>query len=262
MAAIPNWQIANLPTLCCRKWKEWKTPIVLAQDYHFALLPKMVKTRDGDARVAIFWQIPWPNPEVFESGPWQREVWTVCWAQTWLASTLKHTATIFWDSGPGSGGPERNGPFAVNRQGTSPCAAYPISVAFPNGKPSGYGAALAKNEQSYARNWRSRDGCWEWASIGVDYTKGILERFRGIERLSEEIRHIRRRFTLCRSGTQPHGHSRYQQFLDEVTAERDRINARLQSGKWKPIVLLKKHHSHQEIASFTKAHHLHGDFTA
>src|SRR5712671_4541532 len=46
---------------------------------------------------------------------------------------------------------------------------------------------------------------------------------------------------------------RYQQFLDEVTAEADRINSRFQSGKWKPIVLLKKHHSHQEIARFYRA---------
>jgi trehalose 6-phosphate synthase len=46
---------------------------------------------------------------------------------------------------------------------------------------------------------------------------------------------------------------RYRQFLEEVTAEAERINARFQSGKWKPIVLLKKHHSHQEIARFYHA---------
>jgi trehalose 6-phosphate synthase len=46
---------------------------------------------------------------------------------------------------------------------------------------------------------------------------------------------------------------RYQQFLDEVTAEADRINSRFQSGKWKPIVLLKKHHSHHEITRFYHA---------
>ena len=46
-------------------------PIVFVQDYHFALLPRMVKMARPDARVAIFWHIPWPNPEAFGICPWQ-----------------------------------------------------------------------------------------------------------------------------------------------------------------------------------------------
>ena len=47
-------------------------PVVLIQDYHFALLPRMMKERMPHARVAIFWHIPWPNPEAFGICPWQR----------------------------------------------------------------------------------------------------------------------------------------------------------------------------------------------
>jgi trehalose 6-phosphate synthase len=46
---------------------------------------------------------------------------------------------------------------------------------------------------------------------------------------------------------------RYQQFMDEVIAEADRINARFQAGRWKPIVLLKRHHSHEEIERYFRA---------
>src|SRR5271169_5017784 len=49
-------------------------PVVLVQDYHFALLPRLIKQRRPDARVAIFWHIPWPNPEAFGICPWQREL--------------------------------------------------------------------------------------------------------------------------------------------------------------------------------------------
>ena len=49
-------------------------PIVFVQDYHFALLPRLVKTARPDARVAIFWHIPWPNPEAFAICPWQDEL--------------------------------------------------------------------------------------------------------------------------------------------------------------------------------------------
>ena len=50
-----------------------KNPAVLVQDYHFALVPRMIKEARPDARVAIFWHIPWPNPEAFGICPWQRE---------------------------------------------------------------------------------------------------------------------------------------------------------------------------------------------
>src|SRR5579883_635007 len=49
-------------------------PFVLIQDYHFALLPKLIKTYRPDARVAIFWHIPWPNPEAFDICPWQTDI--------------------------------------------------------------------------------------------------------------------------------------------------------------------------------------------
>src|SRR2546429_3502789 len=49
-------------------------PVLLVQDYHFGLLPRLVKKARPDARVAIFWHIPWPNPETFGICPWQREL--------------------------------------------------------------------------------------------------------------------------------------------------------------------------------------------
>src|SRR5207302_8978904 len=53
---------------------EVDSPIVLVEDYHLALVPRMVKDVRPDARVAIFWHIPWPNAEVFGICPWQREL--------------------------------------------------------------------------------------------------------------------------------------------------------------------------------------------
>ena len=49
-------------------------PAVLIQDYHFALLPRLIKEKRPDAHVALFWHIPWPNPEAFGICPWQTEI--------------------------------------------------------------------------------------------------------------------------------------------------------------------------------------------
>ena len=63
-----------------------------------------------------------------------------------------------------------------------------------------------------------------------------------------------RRFTFVEIGAPSRTDiPRYQQFVEEVTAEANRINARLQAGRWKPIVLLKRHHSHEEIEKYFRA---------
>ena len=233
-----------------------EAPIVLAQDYHFALLPKMVKEARPDARVAIFWHIPWPNAEVFAICPYQRELLdgllgadligfhTQTHCNNFLETVDRSVEALTeWDR------------FAVNRQGhVTRVRPYPISVAFPNGN--------RKEEWRNAGEERAKL-CEELGIEGsllgvgvdrVDYTKGILERFRGIERFVEMNPAYHRRFTFVQIGAPSRTDiPRYQQFLDEVTAEAERINSRFQTGKWKPIVLLKKHHSHHEIARFYHA---------
>ena len=54
--------------------KDEEEPFILVQDYHFALLPQLIKQERPDAKVAIFWHIPWPNPESFGICPWQKEL--------------------------------------------------------------------------------------------------------------------------------------------------------------------------------------------
>jgi len=88
----------------------------------------------------------------------------------------------------------------------------------------------------------------------VDYTKGILERFHAIERFLELNPEYQRRFSFVQIGAPSRTDiERYKTFLEEVGAEAERINARFAAPKWKPIVFLKKHHSHEEIARFYRA---------
>jgi trehalose-6-phosphate synthase len=235
-----------------------ESPILLAQDYHFALLPRMVKEARPDARVAIFWHIPWPNAEVFGICPWQRElvdgllgadligfhIQTHC---NNFLETVDHAleALTEWDR------------FAVNRRGhVTRVRPYPISVEFPEYPPT---------EEEETRNAGAERAqiCEELGieasllGVGVDrvdYTKGILERFRAIERFLEQYPSFQRRFSLVQIGAPSRTDiERYKNFLDEVTAEAERINAKFHAGRWKPIVLLKRHHSHEEIARYYRA---------
>ena len=88
----------------------------------------------------------------------------------------------------------------------------------------------------------------------VDYTKGILERFRAIERFLDLYPAYQRRFSLIQIGAPSRTDIvRYRNFLEEVSVEAQRINTKFHSGRWKPIVLLNWHHSHEEIARFYRA---------
>jgi trehalose-6-phosphate synthase len=233
-----------------------QSPILLAQDYHFALLPKMVKEARPDAAVAIFWHIPWPNAEVFGICPWQRElvegllgadligfhIQTHC---NNFLETVDHAleAITEWDR------------FAVNRQGhVTRVRPYPISVAFPQSLP-----IYANRNSGEERAALCAELGIEASLLGVgvdrlDYTKGIIERFRGVERFLELYPEYRKRFTFIQIGAPSRTDiPSYKQFLNDVSAEVERINNRFQQGMWKPIVLLRRHHTHVEIARYYRA---------
>ena len=94
----------------------------------------------------------------------------------------------------------------------------------------------------------------DYLGIGVDrldYTKGIPERFRGIERFLEKHPSYQGRFTHVQIGAPSRTHiHRYQDLIADVEAEAERINQRFQTRQWKPIVFLKEHHNHDQIEPY------------
>jgi trehalose-6-phosphate synthase len=234
-----------------------ESPIVLVQDYHFALLPRMIKEARPDARVAIFWHIPWPNPEVFGICPWQRELIDGLLGADLVGFHIQSHCNNFlstvdravealteWDR------------FSVNRQGhVTRVRPYPISVGLQENGHSAQQPRTMAEESSALLNELGISATLLGVGVDrVDYTKGILERFRGIELFFELYPSYQRRFTFIQIGAPSRTNiGRYQSLLDEVTVEAERINARFQAGRWKPIVFLKRHHSHQEIARFYRA---------
>lgn len=232
-------------------------PVVLVQDYHFALLPRMVKEQRPDARVAIFWHIPWPNPEAFGICPWQRELLDGLLGADLIGFHLQAHCNNFletvdrvlesridWEQ------------FAVNRNGQHTLIRpFPISVAF---EPQVRKTPLdPPAELPYIKRANLLEKLGVRASfmgVGVDrvdYTKGIVERFGAVERFLEKHPSYRKEFTFVQIGSPSRGSiKKYQDLTAEVLAEADRINRRFQTADWKPIVLLNRQHSHAEILHY------------
>ncbi len=233
-------------------------PVVLVQDYHFALLPRLIKEKRPDARVAIFWHIPWPNPEAFGICPWQRQLVDGLLGADLIGFHVQSHCNNFletvdrvvesrvdWEH------------FSALRQGhRTMVRPFPISVAFSEDD----GAESNNHGFNYLERSALLRGLGVEATLmgigvdRVDYTKGILERFLAIERFLEKYPSYQGKFTFVQIGAPSRTHiKRYHDLVAEVEAEAERINWRFQSGKWKPIVLLVRQHSHQEIEPYYRA---------
>jgi len=233
-----------------------KNPLLLVQDYHFALLPRMVKSQRPDARVAIFWHIPWPNPEAFRICPWQNELLDGLLGADLIGFHIQAHCNNFLETVDAAMESQVEWErFAVKRnEHTTFVRPFPISVdmrepVIPDSKTSPYElrAALLKDLGIHA----------QYLGVGVDrvdYTKGIIERFRGIERFLERYPSYVGQFTFVQIGA-PSRTSipRYHDFLVEVEAEAIRINSRFATNRWKPIAMLSRHHSHNEIQRYYRA---------
>jgi trehalose 6-phosphate synthase len=232
-------------------------PLILIQDYHFALLPRMIKDARPDSRVAIFWHIPWPNPESFSICPWQRELLHGMLGADLIGFHIQFHCNNFletvdralesridWEN------------FLVNRDGyTTLVKPFPISIAYPLlGPPSSPTREPAPDKERIFKELGIRGKHLGVGVDRIDYTKGIAERFRAIERFLEKYPPYQGLFTFVELGAPSRTHIKaYHDLMGEVEGEADRINWRFQTKEWKPIVFLKKHHSHEEIQPFYEA---------
>ncbi|PIU39743.1 MAG: trehalose-6-phosphate synthase [Candidatus Omnitrophica bacterium CG07_land_8_20_14_0_80_50_8] len=229
-------------------------PCVLIQDYHFALLPRLIKSKRPDARVAIFWHIPWPNPESFGICPWQKEILDGMLGADIIGFHTQFHCNNFMETVDRVLESRLDYEhFTVCREGsTTWIKPFPISIDFAgvsNSAASGNGskeALLAKYDIQAL-----------FMGVGVDrldYTKGILERFRAVEHvLASDSRYLGKFTFVELAAPSRTAIPRYAEFVVEVEKEAERINDRFKTKNWRPILLLIKHHSHKEILPFYRA---------
>lgn len=231
-------------------------PAVLIHDYHFALLPRMVKEKRPDARVAIFWHIPWPNAEAFGICPWQRELLDGLLGADIAGFHIQNHCNNFletvdralecrieWDR------------FAVNRRGHFTLVRpFPVSVVFENETADASALAEPPEPESLLKEIGAEGILMGLGVDRMDYTKGIVERFWGVERFLEKYPAYQKQFTFVQIGAPSRTDiQQYRSLMHEIESEAHRINNRFMRGAWKPIILLKRHHSHEEIVRYYKA---------
>jgi len=229
-------------------------PMVLIQDYHFALLPALIKRERPDARVALFWHIPWPNFEVFGICPRQEEILlgmlradligfhTQYYCNNFLETVERAIeARVDWER------------FAVSRgQHVTSVKPFPISVA-----PEFLEEPPAVSREALLERLGIAPACLGVGVERLDYTKGLPERFRALQRFFERYPEYRARMTFVQLAAPSRSRvARYQALQAEVEDTVQQVNRALQTKAWRPILYLKGHHEHRDIWPFYR----HADF--
>jgi len=231
-------------------------PIILVHDYHFALLPRMIRESIPAATVIAFWHIPWPNPEAFAICPWREELLDGMLGSNILGFHTQFHCNNFVDT------VERllearvdRETFTVTYKG-KPTAVrrYPISVEWPPSMAGARPVSACREEVQRRHDLPSSHGI----AVGVDrldYTKGIEERLRAVERLLEIKPEWIGKFTLVQIAAPTRSRiEEYQNYDVRVRALAARINERFAAGGGPPPIILKvEHHEPQQIYEYYRA---------
>jgi trehalose-6-phosphate synthase len=232
------------------------SPVVLIQDFHFALLPRLIRSKIPKATIALFWHIPWPNAETFGVCPWKREMLLHMLSADILGFHTRYHCQNFLDT------VDRFVECQIDREHMTVTlqghvcrvAPYPISIEWPprwlQQLPDIAACRTAVRERHHI-------GAGVVLGLGVerwDFTKGILERFQALEILLDKNPRHRGHISLLQIAAPSRSQlPAYQALQKQTYSEVERINAKFAEGDWRPIILVDEHQEPQRVFELYRA---------
>jgi trehalose 6-phosphate synthase len=226
--------------------------IVLVQDYHFALLPRLIKKQNPNLIVGQFWHIPWPTHEIFRTCPWQKEILDGLLGNDLMGfhiqsycdnfqETVKHCLRVKT---------KHNKSTIVHKNGTTLVEPFPISVDFKH---------LTHEAETEGVEQEMKNLCNEFnlkgkkVGVGIDrldYTKGIPERLKALEKFFEDYPQYKGKVVFIQAGmpsrTQIERYKNINQRIDELTRT---INDKYGNNTWQPIISMTRQLSPSTLAA-------------
>ena len=232
-------------------------PVVLVQDYHFALLPAMVRAKLPRATILTFWHIPWPNPESFSICPWRREI-----LKGMLGSTILGFHTQFHcrnfietvDRFLEARIEHEHSTISFQRKKTL-VESYPISIEWPTAAVVAAWPSITQCRSAvFERFGLAADTCLAVGVDRFDYTKGILERLHAVEHLLATRPEWVGRFVFVQVAAPTRSSlEEYRSFQERIERVTQRINERFGKTGYQPVHLLATHHEQDAVTELFRA---------
>ncbi|MBI2346446.1 MAG: trehalose-6-phosphate synthase [Deltaproteobacteria bacterium] len=228
-------------------------PLVLVQDYHFTLLPQMIREQRPDAVIGLFWHIPWPTVEIFQICPWKEAILLGMLGADFLGFHLQSYANNFlttvnqmlpvridWDRSA-----------TLHEHGTTLAKPFPISIQpwSERGVPSE--TELQERALAYRKELELGEERLVVSVDRLDYTKGIPERLQAIDRFLEKYPHYVGKVRFIQLGAPSRIHiPRYRDLVMQIERLTDEVNWKHGTADWKPVLLLKAQHDPMAVYGF------------
>jgi trehalose-6-phosphate synthase len=215
---------------------------VFIQDYQLSLVAKLIKEGNGCGNIitAQFWHIPWPNPEAFRICPWQKEILEGLLSNDLLGFHIRYHCNNFMDTVArvleARIDTER---YEVTNNGhRTAIRPFPISVDFDEFSLGAQDGNIAKEIARIKGKFGLRD---EIIGIGIerfDYTKGIPDRFKAIDRFFAKNPQYLKKMVFIQAGVSSRAHiEAYKNLNRDVDGLVEQINWKYAADWWKPIIL-------------------------
>lgn len=232
-----------------------KKAFVFIQDYHLTLVAKMIKAAKPDIATALFWHIPWPNPEAFRICPWGPEILDGLLSNDLLGFHINYHRNNFMDT------VERTMEAKIDREKyeihRGNCSTlikpFPISIDFEKISSEAETEAVTTEMDRIRREWAISDHKIGVGLDRIDYTKGIPDRFKAIDRLLTRYPEYINKIVFFQLGEPSRIHvKRYRELNTEIEDLAEQINWKYRTNGWKPIIQLKTHLSPVSLLAFRR----------
>ncbi len=235
---------------------EGEDPIVLVQDYHYALAPQQIRSELPRATVLAFWHIPWPGAERLGICPWHEELLRGLLGASIVGFHTQLHCNNFIDS------VDRYLEARIDREEGAVwfggrrtlVRAYPISIEWPSR------SALAAPSVAECRtDVRAELGLPGGVQLGigvdrVDYTKGLEERVLAVEDLFRQHPELLGRFTfVLLAAPSRTAIPAYRDLNERLETAVARLNERLGTAAWRPVILRREHHEPDTVMRYYRA---------
>jgi trehalose 6-phosphate synthase len=231
-------------------------PIVLVQDYHFALAPRMIRRRLPRATILTFWHIPWPNAERLGICPWREEILSGLLGSSIVGFHTQQHCNNFMDSVDAflESRIDRESNAVVQGVRRTLVRPYPISIEWPVRRMTGL-PSVADCRAAVRRELGIPDDALLGVGIDrLDYTKGIEERLQAVDALLDRHPEFRGRFVFAQLAAPSRTKiDRYRELNDRVEALAGAVNDRWGRADYRPVVLLRAHHEPETVFRYFRA---------
>lgn len=229
--------------------------LIWVHDYHFMLLPKLVRERSRKNNpIAYFHHIPFPPEQVFRVLPWRREIlngllgadFLGFHTDTYVKNFLESCAGVLKADVDLVSGRVRWDNRSVD------VSAYPIGIETDQFEDMAKADATRQRSEAIRKNVGA-----EKFVLGVDrldYSKGILQRLYAVERLFDLYPDFRGRVSFVQiavpSRTAVKEYEDLKRNVDETVG---RINGRFSNSGWTPIIYLYRGLPREELVAYYRA---------